>query len=412
LFRPSYYETALYGRIWMNRFLLQLTSIQELVQAPPEGDVKANKFAAGQKLVVDETHRLLTAFLDRERAASQYRPAELDEILHKKLTGLVTELLSGLNQMSADHLKDMAWIDSVLLGTCIQSKNESIRLAVQRLVQRTAPTPNPYPIPPKPQPPKSPESPEEGSPPLGTASPEGAGAPMNGGSNDASGASEAEATPTLEDGAGVSGTVHVDEPEGEAYPDLSNPGTNASEQAVEGESGSSPALPPPDEPESQPGGPEGLAAGAEDDPLSGSDDSDPTPSSLPRVTSVPSDESAEVPAGGAPAPEPADAGPPAAESWNPMSRWFSSSSAASATPTPTTVAPPPTEEEPDQEVDLDLNERSPTADDKAVEQEAGAAEGGGYLSTKEDEEAAPSHEVAIPTEPADEDLTAVDRIVD
>lgn len=137
----------------MNRFLLQLASMKDVVQAPPDADLKTNRFAAGQKLISDETQRLLTGFLLREKAAAQYRHTERDEVLHGKFTALVMELLSGLIKMDSDHLKDMAWIDSVLLGTCIQSKNEDIRMAVQKLVQRTSPTPNPYPVPVKPQPP-------------------------------------------------------------------------------------------------------------------------------------------------------------------------------------------------------------------------------------------------------------------
>jgi rhodanese-related sulfurtransferase len=144
---PSYHETAMYGRKWMNRFILQLASIKEIAQAPSEADPKMNRYTAGQRLVADETQRLLSFFLKSENAAAQYQHGEIDEALHARFTALVNELLSGFSKMDNDHLKDMAWIDPVLLGTCIQSKNENIRLAVQKLVQRTAPPPKPYPSP-------------------------------------------------------------------------------------------------------------------------------------------------------------------------------------------------------------------------------------------------------------------------
>lgn len=142
----------------MNRFLLHLSSMTEVAQVPVDADLKSNKFAAAQKLVTDETQRLLTAFLARERAATQYRHTENDETLHAQLTSLVLELLSELSKMDNEHLKDMSWINSVLLGTCIQSKNEEIRLTVQKLVQRTSPPQNPYPAPPVKLPPPGPPS--------------------------------------------------------------------------------------------------------------------------------------------------------------------------------------------------------------------------------------------------------------
>jgi len=145
-------ETALYGRKWMNRFLLQLVSIKGVAQAPADADGKTNKFAAGQSLVVSETQRLLAAYLKSENTASQYHHSEADEIIHKHLSGLVTELLSGYGKLDDDYIKDIAWLNSVLLGSCIQSRNEEIRLAVQKLVQRTEPPQQPYPAPPQPKP--------------------------------------------------------------------------------------------------------------------------------------------------------------------------------------------------------------------------------------------------------------------
>uniref|UniRef100_A0A7S3P3I7 SEC7 domain-containing protein n=1 Tax=Amphora coffeiformis TaxID=265554 RepID=A0A7S3P3I7_9STRA len=136
---PDFRETALYGRKWMNHFLLNLASMKEVVQAPADADAKTNRHTAAQKLVVDETQGLLTRFLDAERTASQYRHEDADEKLHARLVALVLELLKGYINMNSDHLKDMTWISPVLLSSCIQSKNENVRNSVQKLVQLTSP---------------------------------------------------------------------------------------------------------------------------------------------------------------------------------------------------------------------------------------------------------------------------------
>lgn len=134
----------------MNRFLLQLASNKEIAHAPPDFDPKTNRYAAGQKLVMDETQRLLTKFLAVERAAAEYRHTPADEAMNVRFVKLVKELLSGFQNMGSDHLIEMSWINPILLGSCIQCKNEDIRFAVQKLVQSTTPgktTPYPEPSP-------------------------------------------------------------------------------------------------------------------------------------------------------------------------------------------------------------------------------------------------------------------------
>jgi hypothetical protein len=147
--RPDYRETALYGRKWMNRFILQLASMKDVVQNPPGENVKTDR-AKAQTIVLDETQRLLSGFLVTERAASQYRATEEEVAFHSRFLALVKELLTEYNNMESEHLKDMHWINPVLLSSCIQSKNGEIRGVVQKLVQRTAPVPpSPaYPAPP------------------------------------------------------------------------------------------------------------------------------------------------------------------------------------------------------------------------------------------------------------------------
>jgi hypothetical protein len=147
---PEYGETAFYGRKWINRLALQLAAMKEIVQAPSNGDPKCNRFVQGQKQVVELTEGMLMSFVQKEEAASLYRHTELDEIVYKRYTGLAQELLSGYGNMDDDHLKQMSWISPVLLSSCIRSKNEVIRLIVQKLVSRTSPAATPaapYPSP-------------------------------------------------------------------------------------------------------------------------------------------------------------------------------------------------------------------------------------------------------------------------
>jgi len=118
--------------------VLQLVSIQEIADAPADADPKSNRFAQGQKLVVELTEGLLMSFVQKEEAASRYSHSILEEVVYKRYTALVHELLSGYGNMETEYLQKMSWISPVLLGSCIRSKNEEIRLMVQKLVSRTS----------------------------------------------------------------------------------------------------------------------------------------------------------------------------------------------------------------------------------------------------------------------------------
>jgi hypothetical protein len=329
---PNYCETALYGRKWMNRFLLHLASMKGVVQAPADADLKTNRFAAGQKLISDEIQRLLTGFLLREKAAAQYRHTERDEVLHGKFAALVMELLSGLIKMDADHLKDMAWIDSVLLGTCIQSKNEEIRMAVQKLVQRTSPTPNPYPVPVKPQPP-----------------------------------AEVKAAPEVGSTSTSDGECHA-APPAPTETELAVENSGVVQEETSSAAISDFAVPDASYPEESPVN--ALAAVA-----STSADTDDSPA-VQELTTAPSDEGVDAslkndslpPTNESDAPEVSSASKPApAESWNPMS-WFSGGSSSPRTSATAPSDPPPIEPSlTDEELEAKGESEAPAASDAAVE---------------------------------------------
>jgi hypothetical protein len=122
----------------MNRLLLQLAAMPTIVDVPPDADPKTNRFAVGQKLVADLTQGMLISFVEKERLASKYRNSPAERAIYVRLTSLVVELLTGYGNMDSSHLQKMAWINPILLSSCIQSKNEEIRLMVQKLVSRTS----------------------------------------------------------------------------------------------------------------------------------------------------------------------------------------------------------------------------------------------------------------------------------
>jgi len=130
----------------MNSCLLHLASRKEVAQA--DADPRNSRDAAGQKLITDEIQRLLSRYIDIERIASDYKHVRRDEILLIKFTELVNEVLCGLQNMGAEHLSSMQWLNPTLLQSCIQCKNEDIRFSVKKLVQQTTPgAVTPYPVP-------------------------------------------------------------------------------------------------------------------------------------------------------------------------------------------------------------------------------------------------------------------------
>lgn len=117
--------------------------MKDIVEAPSDADPKTNRFATGQKLVMDLTQGMLISFVEKERLASKYRNSFVDKMIYVRLTALVNELLTGFGNMDSAHLQKMSWISPILLSSCIQSKNEEIRLMVQKLVGRTSATKDP-----------------------------------------------------------------------------------------------------------------------------------------------------------------------------------------------------------------------------------------------------------------------------
>ena len=116
----------------MNRFLLQLAALEEVSQPAAEG----SRQASAQALIKDQTQKLVSAYLEKEESlskSSQRGPA--DGHLFNRLSTLVKEMLAGYGALPEEHLRQMAWLNPVL-SSCIHTQNESIRIAIQKLVKR------------------------------------------------------------------------------------------------------------------------------------------------------------------------------------------------------------------------------------------------------------------------------------
>ena len=130
--RPDYRESVQYGRKWMNRFLLQLAAMDEVAKPTNEG----SRQASAQSLIKDQTQTLVSAYLEKEETLSKSsKRTSADNYLFNKLTSLVKEMLAGYGALSEDHLREMAWLNPVL-SSCIHTQNESLRIAIQKLVKR------------------------------------------------------------------------------------------------------------------------------------------------------------------------------------------------------------------------------------------------------------------------------------
>lgn len=116
----------------MNRFLLQIASMKEVAEPATEG----SRQASAQTLIKDQTQSLISAFLEKEAVVAKGgKKSSLDTNLFNRLTSLVKEMLSGYDKLPDEHLQQMAWLNPVL-SSCIHTSNESIRVAIQKLVKR------------------------------------------------------------------------------------------------------------------------------------------------------------------------------------------------------------------------------------------------------------------------------------
>jgi hypothetical protein len=129
-----------YARKRLNRFILQIAALNESADVHASEDGKPIRTTAGQKLVMEETRKLIAKYLEVERIALDYGHTHADEVVYAKFTELLKELLNGFFSFDAFHLHSMQWITPILLGG-IGCKKEEILSLTQKLVTRVSSTP-------------------------------------------------------------------------------------------------------------------------------------------------------------------------------------------------------------------------------------------------------------------------------
>ena len=138
--RPSYIENAIYGRKWISKLVLQLTSMED-VMASFKSDVNPTPtVSAAQTLIGDQIHSLLTLFITREAALSTQvgtsaKAPSWEASQQTRVIKLVLELVASLNEMPDEQLYLLSWL-SPMLESCEESKNETVRKNLGKLLQR------------------------------------------------------------------------------------------------------------------------------------------------------------------------------------------------------------------------------------------------------------------------------------
>ena len=98
-----------------------------------------NPVAEAQKVVKEQTQKLLSVCIAKEAAGLQKGCTREDLEIGKASTALVLSFLAGFDSMDADHLSYLDWLNPVLLSWCTRSQNQSIQKGVQQLLEKTSP---------------------------------------------------------------------------------------------------------------------------------------------------------------------------------------------------------------------------------------------------------------------------------
>jgi len=127
---PNYIETAIYGRKWMNKLILQL------IQSPPT----QNFFSTVQLLVKEQTQSLLTLFLTKETSLSPNgsgatKAPSWEATQLTRVTKLLYEFIGSIDALDDELLANLSWL-TPMLESCLETRNETVRQHVQRLQKR------------------------------------------------------------------------------------------------------------------------------------------------------------------------------------------------------------------------------------------------------------------------------------
>ena len=137
--RPDYLENAGYGRKWMAKLITSLASMECVAITPPDSDEGADRVAEAQKVVKEQTQKLLSACIAKEAAGMQKGCSSEDAVLGNASSKLILWFLEGFDNMEPSHLRHLDWLNPVLLTWCTRSKDESIQKSVHDLLEKTSP---------------------------------------------------------------------------------------------------------------------------------------------------------------------------------------------------------------------------------------------------------------------------------
>jgi len=128
---PHPLENAMYGRKLMMKTVLKIAS--------SDGFSSDEEASLAQELVVNQTHAVLTSFLEKETAIINEPRDPVKEACYivelGHMTALVCDLLDGYSALSDAHFFSLTWLRP-MLSSLIESNTKSVRTSVQNLVAR------------------------------------------------------------------------------------------------------------------------------------------------------------------------------------------------------------------------------------------------------------------------------------
>jgi hypothetical protein len=127
----------------MSSFILSLATMESVAITPPDSDASASLVAESQKVVKEQTQKLLAAFVAKEAAALQKGANSEDVALYEASRDMVLELLSDFSKADNTILPYLDWLNPSLLTWCTRSKSRPIQTAVHDLLEKTSPASHP-----------------------------------------------------------------------------------------------------------------------------------------------------------------------------------------------------------------------------------------------------------------------------
>ena len=111
--------------------------------SPSDSDESANLVAESQKVVKEQTQKVLAAFITKESVALKKGASKEDVVLYEALRDMVLACLSDFGKTDTRILPHLDWLNPIFLSWCTRSKSKSIQTAVHDLLEKTSPASHP-----------------------------------------------------------------------------------------------------------------------------------------------------------------------------------------------------------------------------------------------------------------------------